>query len=255
MLTCILYNILRTNRASGGGNPASLLGEQEMKKILLLFFLMCGIVFAQGRARMIIVVGDTTDLKNTSGSGVVLLQQFSANNLNGGGFFHRIDSTYAEGRDAFSHPDGALLQWARIGYVEYGEMYIASPDTTSLTTDSTFYLINGFASGNVDGVTATDSAITLSSDAYYSVSVNISYTASDTVKYQIALFKNDVQESDITQDFEVVEGSTAIQNISLNGIVYSDGNDVFKLKVAIMDAKTGKEFVVRKANWKVVKLN
>lgn len=212
-------------------------------------------LFAQGVPRMVTVVGDTTDLKLTHGSGIVLLLQFSANNKNGGGFFHRIDSTYAEGRDAFAHPDGELYQWARIGYVEYGNIYINSPDTTALALDSTFYLINGFKSGNVDGVVCTDSSITLNSDAYYSISIPISYTASDTVKYQIALFKNNVVDRTMIQDFEVVAGSAAIQNLTLSGIIYSDGNDVFKLKVAIWDSKVNKKFIIKQANWKVVKLN
>lgn len=62
-----------------------------MKKILFFLVLFCSLLYAQGVPRMITVVGDTTDLKLISGSGIVLLLQFAANNKNGGGLFHRND--------------------------------------------------------------------------------------------------------------------------------------------------------------------
>jgi len=81
-------------------------------KIIVFLILLYSVGFAQ-----ITVVGDTTDLKNTHGSGVVLLEQFGGGNLNGGGFFRRIDSTYAEGVHAFDHPSSGK-QWARINLTD-----------------------------------------------------------------------------------------------------------------------------------------
>jgi len=220
-----------------------------MKKIILFLLLLCTASFAQ-----ITVVGDTTDLKNIKESGVVLLEQFGKGNTSGGGFFHRIDSTYTEGRDAFDYYV-AGYQWARIGYVEYAEMYINSLDTTSLTTDSVYYTINGWTDGNVDGITTTDSTITLNSDAYYAFTASFSYTATDSVKYQIGLYKNNTADAQSKLDFEVADNSTAIQNLTISGIVYSDGNDIFKLKVAIRQNNTAKEFIIRQANLKFIKIN
>ena len=82
-----------------------------MKRILFVLMLY-GSLFAQ-----IHVVGDTTDLKLYDGSGIVLLEKFGAGNTIGGGLFHRIDSTYAEGVHAFDYPS-AGLQWARINLID-----------------------------------------------------------------------------------------------------------------------------------------
>jgi hypothetical protein len=84
-----------------------------MKKVILFLLIMCGISTAQ----YITTVGDTTDLKLLKGSGIVLLEQFGKGNLNGGGLFRRIDSTYAEGTNAFDYPY-AGSQWARINLVD-----------------------------------------------------------------------------------------------------------------------------------------
>jgi len=78
-----------------------------MKFILVLLF--CATTFAQ-----IQVVGDTTSLKLTTGSGVVLLLQYKSDPAAGGGFFKRVDSAYVEdGANAFDHPYSGS-QWLRI---------------------------------------------------------------------------------------------------------------------------------------------
>ena len=111
-----------------------------MKKTLFLILVFASVSFAQLK---LVIVGDTTELKQTQGE-LALLRQFG-NSAVGGGLFERIDSSYAEGVDAFNHPYPGS-QWARIKYYEFVEKFISSPDTTSLTTDSTFYTINGFTS-------------------------------------------------------------------------------------------------------------
>ena len=238
-----------------------------MKRIIFFLFVLCTISFAQIR-----VVGDTTDLKITSGSGIILLEEFGAGNRSGGGFFHRIDSTYAEGRDAFNHPS-AGYQWARIGYVEYGSMFLNSQDTVTIVTDSTYYTIGtikeindsttldfNMNSGYTDGVTITDSSATLISDAYYDFDAHFSFYAKDSILYSIALFKNDVIDTTIhvfVKYFDALDAdSTLTQNVSFGGIIYSDGNDVFKIKIAAIETSiTNEKFIIRKANIRYRKIN
>ena len=119
-----------------------------------------------------------------------------------------------------------------------------------------FDAINGFSAGQVNGVTYTDSSATLVSDAYYSFDAHFSYTASDSVKYKIGLFKNGtIDATGIEEEFQVADNSTNIQNLSLSGIVYSDGNDVFALKVEILENQTSKEFIINQAIIRFVKHN
>jgi len=82
-------------------------------KLILIFLISFISITAQ-----IKVVGDTTDLKNTYGSGVVLLEQYGRGDINGGGFFHRIDSAYSEGTFAFSYPTDNC-QAVRMNLVDY----------------------------------------------------------------------------------------------------------------------------------------
>ena len=238
-----------------------------MKKIILFLLLLCTASFAQ-----ITVVGDTTDLKNIKESGVVLLEQFGKGNTSGGGFFHRIDSTYTEGRDAFDYYV-AGYQWARIGYVEYGSMFLNSQDTVTIVTYSTYYTIGtikqindsttldfNMNSGYTDGVTITDSSATLISDAYYDFNAHFSFYAKDSILYSIALFKNDVIDTTIHVFVEYFDSldtdSTLTQNISFGGVVYSDGNDVFKIKIAAIETSiTNEKFIIRKANIRYRKIN
>lgn len=87
-----------------------------MKKIILIIFLL-SISFLHAQ-QSIVIIGDTTDLKTYPNGGVVLLLHYSHNNMLGGGLFQRIDSTYAEGTNAFDcYWSG--LQWARINLVDY----------------------------------------------------------------------------------------------------------------------------------------
>lgn len=224
-----------------------------MKRFLVLLFLIATLTQAQVINTYLPIVGDTTDLKKLDYSGICLLQHYAAGTLNGGGFFLRIDSTYVEGKDAFNYPHSGY-QWARIQYYEFVEKYISSLDTTTLTTDSTFYTIKKFSSGDIVGVSSTDSTITLGSDAYYNFNANFAYTATDSVSYKIALFKNNVIDNQLSQEFQVADNSTLIQNLGLSGIVKSNGSDVFKIKVEILDNQTNKKFIIREANVKFIKI-
>lgn len=79
-----------------------------------LFLLLTPLAFSQ----YIKVLGDTTDLKTYDGSGIVLLEQYGGVtwDVTGGGLFHRVDSTFAEGTHAFDYPYEGF-QWARIQWI------------------------------------------------------------------------------------------------------------------------------------------
>ena len=66
-----------------------------MKKIFVALVLLCVVSYAQN----IPVYGDTTDLKLSYKTSVVLLEQYGGTTWDntGGGLFHLIDSTYYEG--------------------------------------------------------------------------------------------------------------------------------------------------------------
>jgi hypothetical protein len=81
-----------------------------MKYLIFLLFTTIGLSQSFEKIQ---VVGDTTDLKNTHGSGMILLKQYGKGNVTGGGFFQRIDSTFQEGEVAFNHPEEGK-QWARL---------------------------------------------------------------------------------------------------------------------------------------------
>jgi hypothetical protein len=223
-----------------------------MKKIILFLLLLCAASFAQ-----ITVVGDTIDIKLNQGSGVILLEEFGKGNHSGGGLFHRIDSTYAEGRDAFDYYVPGY-QWARIGYVEYSEQYISTQDTVVIATDSTYYLVDFWSDGYIDGATTSDSSVTLISDAYYTLDANFSFQAQDSTLYSIAVFVNDVLDTSIhvLTNYDNTDDEAEIRNVTLSGIVYSDGNDVFKVKIAALEASiTDVPFIIRKANIRYKKIN
>lgn len=82
------------------------------------------------------VCSDTTELKAFTGSGLVLLDKYGNGDNTGGGLFHRIDSTYAEGSYAFDYSGLDGLQWARIGLID--------PDPTfqTLTVSGLSTLVN-----------------------------------------------------------------------------------------------------------------
>lgn len=139
-----------------------------MKKIfsLLAFIVLLG--FASYAQEMIKVVGDTTDLKVTDGN-LVLLLRYSGSTENGAGLFRRIDSTYAEGTNAFDYPYSGY-QWVRINFLSgsnnFNEIKLsdgvsvgigsftttATADTTVISgaTSSDVYFISGQYTAGVD---------------------------------------------------------------------------------------------------------
>lgn len=116
-----------------------------MKVVLFLLLLFPIPIYSQ----YIKVVGDTTDLKNYDGSGIVLLEQYggSTPDVTGGGLFHRIDSTFSEGVHAFNHPYTGY-QWARIQWI--GSELSAFNDLYA----NTFYLAEDISVGQ-DAFTTT----------------------------------------------------------------------------------------------------
>jgi len=101
-----------------------------MKKFLFIFLLIAP--FAFGQLLTIHTCSDTTELKNWDGSGVVLLDKYGAGDNTGGGLFHRIDSTYAEGSYAFDYSTLDGLQWARVGLIDI------DPTFQDVTLDSLY---------------------------------------------------------------------------------------------------------------------
>ena len=98
-----------------------------MKKLLLIILLFSGYILGQD----IPIIGDTTDLKSHTRKQIVILSHFGGGDETGGGLFRRIDSTYAEGTNAFNYEGLDGLQWVRMQYMG-GEM----GDFTGLFADS-----------------------------------------------------------------------------------------------------------------------
>ena len=216
----------------------------------LLFILFAFVSLAQTH-----VVGDTTDLKNYPGSNAVLLERFGGGDLTGGGLFIRIDSTYSEGKDAFDYSTAEGLQWARIQYPTFAELYISTNDTITLTNDSTYYTINGFSSGNIVGLAVTDSSVNLNTYGYYEIEANISFEASDTAKYVFILDNDGTVDSNAMAIRELVANDTTMQSISIGGVIYSGGNTTVKLKVKVETDTYADEIIIYAANIRFKKIN
>jgi hypothetical protein len=86
----------------------------EMKRLFLLG-LIVPLFTSYAQFINIPVYEDTVALKASKEAGVVMLKGYSGSTLTGGGFFIRIDSTYAEGTYAFDSKQ-AGQQWVRMGY-------------------------------------------------------------------------------------------------------------------------------------------
>ena len=88
---------------------------------------------------------DTTTLKASEETGIVLLEQFGGTtwDVTGGGLFHFADSSIAEGTHGFDHPYTGK-QWQRIQYVGGEEQDFNEATIGTLTAD---VKIDGTASG------------------------------------------------------------------------------------------------------------
>lgn len=132
-------------------------------KWLLLSLLF--VSFASGQLRPIYTCVDTTELKNHAGSGIVLLDSYGNGDVTGGGLFHRIDSTYAEGSYAFDYVGLDGLQWARIGLIDpepifntltvTGATSLASVTATSGTPSFTVISLDSLISVGIDSFATT----------------------------------------------------------------------------------------------------
>lgn len=100
-----------------------------MKKLILLAVIVWLLpVYAQD----IPIIGDTTDLKNHTQKQIVILSHFGGGDETGGGLFRRIDSTYAEGTNAFNYAALDGLQWVRMQYM--GDEQGAFTDLSAIGT-------------------------------------------------------------------------------------------------------------------------
>ena len=149
---------------------------------ILFLLLLSSTLFAQFK-----VVGDTTDLKNTHGSGVVFLEEYGKGSLDGGGFFHRIDSTYDEGIHAFGYPyDG--YQWARISLID---QYIT---LGSNDNDVLIWNTSGYTPINQDSLWTLINAGTDSSLNYYGVVITENDNSTSSRVKGKNYWGNDVQD-------------------------------------------------------------
>lgn len=137
-----------------------------MKKFLFSL-LFTPFIFAQ--LGNIHVCADTTELKNWEGSGVVLLDSYGNGSVNGGGLFHRIDSTYAEGSYAFDYAGLGGLQWARIGLIDPDPVLSSLTVTGAITAGTT-----------TTGLSSVLRAATLSLDSLVSIGIDIFTTTAVT---------------------------------------------------------------------------
>ena len=103
---------------------------------------------------------DTTALKLSEETGIVLLVQFGADDVTGGGLFHFADSSIAEGTHAFDHPYTGK-QWQRIQYVGGEEQDFNA--LTAVTIDISGLLS---ADGGISGVIIVDTAVVAGRDAF-----------------------------------------------------------------------------------------
>lgn len=104
-------------------------------KYFLLFLFLTPLIYGQDYLE---ILTDTTELKEYDGSGLCLLEKFSASDYTGGGLFIRMDSAYAEGTHAFDYPyDG--YQWVRLPYIggELSAFQDLSATSIDLTGDVT----------------------------------------------------------------------------------------------------------------------
>ena len=108
---------------------------------------------------------DTTTLKLSDRTGIVLLEQFggvggSSYDRTGGGLFHYADSTLAEGTHAFDHSYTGK-QWQRIQYAGGEEQDFNA--LTAVTIDISGLLS---ADGGISGVIIVDTAVVAGRDAF-----------------------------------------------------------------------------------------
>ena len=122
-----------------------------MKKLILFLVFLASMNYAQT-----VSFGDTTDLKTTNRTDVVLLQQYGGSTWDntGGGFFYLADSSYDEGTYAFdSYYSGK--QWIRVGTfgaIATSTITLENDETIANTTDGIIAIagdvqIDGTASG------------------------------------------------------------------------------------------------------------
>ena len=122
-----------------------------MKKFLFIFSLLfTPFMFAPfmfGQLLPLHICADTTELKNYDGSGIVLLDSYGRGDTKGGGLFHRVDSTYAEGYFAFDYKKLNGLQWARIGL--FSPVVSAGENVFTTTATKDTVVIKGTVTSDV----------------------------------------------------------------------------------------------------------
>ena len=135
-----------------------------MKKLFFLLMLIPMMAFAQDITLK--TFPDTTTLKASEETGIVLLIQFGADDVTGGGLFHFADSSISEGTHAFDHPYTGK-QWQRVQYVGGEEQdFNALTAVTIVTTGAVE--VAGLLSidGGIDGVVIVDTAVVAGRDAF-----------------------------------------------------------------------------------------
>ena len=184
-----------------------------MKKFLFIFSLLfTPLVF--GQLGNVHVCADTTELKNYDGSGIVLLDSYGNGSVNGGGLFHRIDSTYAEGSYAFDYATLDGLQWARIGLIDPNPV-LSSLTVTGLATMGT--TSTGLASTLKGATLSLDSLVAIGTDVFTTTAatdtVVISGATVDDIYFITGILTSAIDQQDILQ-WESLAGKLVVHRMA-----------------------------------------
>jgi hypothetical protein len=175
-----------------------------MKKFLFIFSLLFT-PFIFGQLAPLHICADTTELKNYDGSGIVLLDSYGKGNVAGGGLFHRIDSTYAEGSNAFDYKKLNGLQWARIG-VSSVSATITNATVTTATTGTT-----------ITDKLSLDSLVSIGVDAFTTTGVTdtvvISGATTDDIYFVTGNLTSAIDQQDILQ-WQALTGKLVVHRMA-----------------------------------------
>lgn len=128
----------------------------------------------------------------------------------------------------------------------------AGPQQTNIST--TYTKITQFDTVGVAKaivVSDTEKNLTIQRDGVYLISSTISFNGTTSTTYQITVFKNDVEQQNLTAISKLASG-TDVQNISITGLVIVNVNDVIDIRVKADAA--GKTFTIQKANLILVRV-
>lgn len=163
------------------------------------------------------------------------------------GFTSLPDTDGTNGQVLTTNGSGSLSFSSLSSLASYAEMYqVENVTATTITTQNVWEEVNNFSQGEVQGVTFSNSDLTVNSIGRYQVNVSLSGTpesANDIFEFAISV--NDTIQIKTMQERKF-SSTTDAGSISLNGILSLSVNDVIKLELLNQTA-TG-NFIVENAN-------